>query len=239
MAAGNTYYEGLSQGLCEIIERYVQREFYFNNITPPTIPEDYIKNNYPYEFYLMKLIENQSNLKIIVKDCSLGKQFPVVGIIIHDYKNNLVGIKFGADLDIKIAIQRCFTELLQGVNISNIIKLSKLNFIDKNNKEYFNNFRNIVCTGIGQYPISFFSDYSTYKFSPNENKYYSNKDKFFFLLKIIQKAGFKDIYIRDVSFMKFPSFFIIIPGMSETFFWNEKNLKLFSKNLIKYIFFQI
>ena len=68
MASGNTAAEAITQGLSEIIERYVSRSIYFMELTPPTIPKEYLQTNAPSQYDIIKKIEDTGLYKIIVKD---------------------------------------------------------------------------------------------------------------------------------------------------------------------------
>lgn len=230
MCAGNSNYEALVQGISEIIERYVQREIYFKNITPPTIDDTFIEYNFPDEFELKRLIEEKAKVKIIVKDCSLGKNFPAIGIIIIDTKNDLYAVHFGSEPDLKIALQRCFTEILQGINFNLKGKMKNIKFISKNDKNFYVNFKNLVCNGIGYYPETIFNSKFSYDFEYKNIEFFSSKQKLKYLINIIQKNDFNDIFIRDVSFLGFPSFFIIIPGLSEIDFMTKYKIDNYIKN---------
>lgn len=59
----------------------LHEKFFYDNITPPTIPENYIQKYSPEQYDLLKFIESNCNTKIIVKDCSLNIKLPVIAII--------------------------------------------------------------------------------------------------------------------------------------------------------------
>jgi len=43
MAAGNSYEEARYQALCELMERWATARVFYNRLTPPTIPDEYLK----------------------------------------------------------------------------------------------------------------------------------------------------------------------------------------------------
>ena len=51
-----------------------------------------------------------------IKDCSLGK-FPVVGLILFNKDKTKYLFSIGSDPDFEIALQRCISEMFQGLNM--------------------------------------------------------------------------------------------------------------------------
>jgi ribosomal protein S12 methylthiotransferase accessory factor len=64
MCGGNTPGEALTQGICEIFERHVQAEIYFRELTPPTIPHEYFKEHAPYQYNLIKMLEDTGFIRL-------------------------------------------------------------------------------------------------------------------------------------------------------------------------------
>lgn len=215
MAGGNSKAEALIQGFCEIFERYAGYNIYHNNLTPPTIPLDYFKGRPIYD--LLNSVIRETSLKIIVKDCSLGMNIPTVGVLIIDEENGKYNFNLGSALNPDIAIERCLTELHQsadGIRWHNI-KLDNFS----NNPEYtaeyiYINGIKLFLDGAGNWPGSLFNNRPSYEF---ENLNYdlnkSDEEDYDFIKSLIEELGF-NIYIRDVSFLGFNSYYIVIPGMS-------------------------
>ncbi|MBI9100164.1 MAG: YcaO-like family protein [Spirochaetaceae bacterium] len=93
---GNTIDEALVQGLSEIYERYVNFYLITHKITPPDIPEEYLKT-FPDLWKMIEDIHNKGAYKVIIKDCSLGIDYPVVAVILinrntQTYRVNLAPI---------------------------------------------------------------------------------------------------------------------------------------------------
>lgn len=213
MCAGNTAEEAIVQGISEIFERYVNKEMIQKKITPPTIPNEYLER-YPKINNMIKNIEASGNYKVILKDCSLGEGFPVVCVIFIDKDMQSYFVKFGSYPIFEIAVERTLTELLQGQDISKMIGLTP--FVYKNKKASSNdNVMSILVNGVGSYPFEFFSEDESYSFTPfKELNIENNKELLKYVLHFIEKQKY-EIYIRDVSFLGFPSYHIIIPGLSE------------------------
>ncbi|MFT5873377.1 MAG: ribosomal protein S12 methylthiotransferase accessory factor [Clostridium sp.] len=213
MCAGNSKEEALVQGLSEVFERVANRIILLNKMVPPTVPREYIKNFPRIDRMIMEL-ENSGNYQVIVKDCSLGKMYPVVGVILINKMDQTYFVKFGSHPIVEIALERTLTELLQGQDIRfmrGVKEFSYKNTIDSEK----NNLIGILVNGSGYYPSEFFSSNFSYEFKPFENlQGWSNKELLSYLLNILKSEGY-NIFARDVSYLGFPSFHIIVPGFSE------------------------
>ncbi len=223
MAAGNTYEETLVQGISEIFERYSTKQVILNEYSLPTIPEKYYKKYIELERIISYLKNN--NYDVIVKDASLDKKIPVVMVLFIDKKNNRFSFQFGAHPDFPIAVERAFTEFLQGYSVENVddsvntviehkiesfdesiyreqlITRGKLSFLDLNHPI----FEKLV------------SDSS--KFSLNIDFLSSNINKNNKLLLKeminISKNLSSNLFVRNMSFLGHNSFIIEIPEVSE------------------------
>lgn len=120
MAAGNTLPEALVQGYSEIFERYAQCRIVTEKQTPPQIEPEILKK-YPRIEHIIQKIENSGEYHVIVMDCSLGMNLPVVCGAIINKKKQSFGIRFGAHPDLQIALERVFTEAMQGETAGRIL----------------------------------------------------------------------------------------------------------------------
>ena len=123
--------------------------------------------------------------------------------------------RIGVDPSPVTALERSLSELFQG--------RSNMQFFDMNigyqtqllddsalkEKE----FRFSFLAGVGQYPISMFYQEPSYEYV-GYNPQLSTDDDYDlnYMIGIIHGLGF-NIYVRDVSFLGFPSYRIYIPGM--------------------------
>jgi len=213
MCAGNTKEEALVQGLSEIFERYVNQKILMENIVPPDIPISYIAK-YPLFEKMLKDLELSGNYKVMVKDCSLGKGYPVIGVIIINKSDQTYFVKFGAHPKFEIALQRTLTELLQGQHIKMLKGVTEFSSIPQI-KDVHNNMIGILVNGSGSYEKNLFSNKESYEFTGFNNvKGDSNSDMLEYLLNILKRDDYS-IFIRDVSFLGFPSYHVIVPGFSE------------------------
>lgn len=215
MSAGNSFEEAMVQGMSEIIERYVQKKIIKERISLPDIPVEYIKK-YPHIYEMFRKLEQKQEYKCWLKDCSLGGIYPVAAFIILKKNTGRYGIKLGCHPDYGIAMERALTEAAQG---QDILLYSQRSPFDLYNKNVFDgmNIYNTYKTGAGKYPYHIFSPEPAYEFHETQSvEHMTNRDIMNdWCNKFIEKGY--DIFIRDVSYLGFPSVHIIIPKISEMF----------------------
>ena len=163
--------------------------------------------------------------KVIVKDFSLGKSIPVLGTIIINNKGNKYKLNVGADTSFEIALSRTLTEIHQGFKDQEIFD-SRLLDIPKIEHPYFidnsqdsldkrlNEITKFKIDGSGVFPMSLFNEKESYSFNSDtfiEKTTYAEEVKY--LLDLISNIG-ERIFIRDASFLGFPSFYIYVTEMS-------------------------
>lgn len=233
MCAGNTQEEALIQGICEVFERFINRNMVLNRITPPSIPRMDLYN-YDSIANMIEDIEASGQYKVVVKDCSLGKGYPVVGVILMDQKNHQYFVKFGSFPKFNLAVERTLTELLQGQDLQQMRGLTPL--IKERQGSEHDNLMGILVNGVGVYPKEFLAPGEDYSWAPWEN--FNGETNHELLKQVVDfthEKGF-EVYARDVSFMGFPSYHVIIPNMSEIEELTEVEAlsKYASYNRIKY-----
>lgn len=218
MCAGNTDIEAVLQGFCEIFERYSMSEIYHKQLTPPTLSPELFAGTFAYE--QIKYLEEEVGYKIIIKDCSLGQGYPVIGVIIVDQENMLYNFKLGDDFVPHVALERCLTESFQSIDgfRANPITFT-WNVDDLGNKipveQIEENYKKNVTNGSGSWPISIFSNKTSWDFIGFHSEYgKSNKSDLKISIDLVSRLGL-NIYFRDNSFLGFPTYYIVIPGLSE------------------------
>ena len=112
MSAGNTLAEAQVQCLSEIFERAVKREILEGELTLPDVPMAVLEK-YPTILTGIQALESQG-YPVLVKDASLGGQYPVMCVTLMNPRTGGVYASFGADPSFKVALERSLTELLQG-----------------------------------------------------------------------------------------------------------------------------
>jgi ribosomal protein S12 methylthiotransferase accessory factor len=214
MCAGNTREEALVQGLAELFERLSQRQLMFGRLTPPDVPDEYLRNC-PGLYDLKREIEASGRYRVIVKDCSLGKGYPVLATIIIDTERGTFGIKFAAHPSFDIALERTFTEAFQGKNLDIFTSYNVIG--GEASILHRDNVLNSMKTGQGVYPKEIFAEKPSYEFTPfRETGGMTNREMLDILASLFLDEGY-DVLIRDYSYLGFDSYFIVIPGVSELY----------------------
>lgn len=235
MCSGNTQNEALIQGFCELFERYAGYKIYRQNITPPDIPTEYFKGKPVYD--ILRRFSEETNYRIIIKDCSLGIELPVIGILVIDEEKRKYNFNLGASLAPDIALERCLTEIHQNpmgiywndINLDNYAGNTRFT------PEYiYLNGDKVFTDGTGLWPHSIFSTKFSYSFtSLNYSLNESDEKDLEFIKTKISDLGYS-IYIRDVSFLGFNSYYIVVPGMSQ-FPENENEYKTLGDTILAFI----
>lgn len=213
MCAGNSPEEAIIEGISEILERYVSMQIIYQKVALPEVPSWYIEK-YPKVQKLFSSLQNNKNYVVKLLDCSFGGKYPVAGLMIMQKNTGRFGFKLGAHPDYGIAMERCFTEASQGMDI---YQYAQGCLFDFKNEDIMNqeNIRDFVNSTIATIPYQVLSEEKSYPFTPIEDvSNLNNKEILEKMLTNLQKEGY-DILVRDVSFFGFPSFRIIIPGMTE------------------------
>jgi len=243
MCAGNTPEEALVQGFCEVCERYALRTIYSNGISLPDIPqEEYLKYD-----TISDLIQyyKDSGYEISIKDASLGKGLPVVCVVFEDVDNSVFYSLFGSHPSLPVAIERCLTEFAQGFNLIQKNEILKETKRTSNPYFYKNNFRLIekdvanmswiwsfsfmpTLERNAYFDKIFFSDAPVYLYSADNfvlhNKKYNNKQLLEFIYKKLAEIAIDGIYVKDVSFLNYPSYLVYVPKISTEVNLEEGNL---------------
>ena len=217
--AGNTPEEALIQGLCEILERFVLKKIFFEKTVPPDIPLTFFNNTKSGE--IIDKIVNSGNYEIRIKDCSLGMGLPVMGILLIDKDEHKYMFRLGADPRPEIALERCLTESHQGLDSlkSNFQSIEEASHFDESytihQDKFRENYLSFVANGKGYVPSTVFHADSSSSFSGFNSEFgKSDSSDLQLLTNKIISLGYS-IFVRDHSFLGFPSYHIVIPGMSD------------------------
>lgn len=208
--AGNTREEALVQGMCEILERHaLQKVFTTNGKGAPTIPLKAFGKS-PAMNLLVDLAREQG-LRFAVKDCSFGTGMPILGLLV--WNDASYQFRLGVATSPDIALSRCFTEIFQGYTGNECLlpKDPKLMIAS------MDNYQRAKVNGTGHLPIGIFGEV---KGGTLDNFYaFEAKDitgDYEVLTNALLSTGY-DIYIRDCSFLGFPTYYIYIPGLSDIY----------------------
>ncbi len=112
MSAGNTLMEARTQALAEIFERDIKYKIIRKGICLPDVPQAVI-NRYPRIAAGIQGLRD-AGYGILVKDASLGGQYPVMNVTLLHPDDQGCFASFGAHPRFEVALERALTELLQG-----------------------------------------------------------------------------------------------------------------------------
>jgi len=230
MSAGNTLAEAQVQCLSEIFERAVKREILEGEIALPDVPADVLAK-YPGILAGIAELENQG-FPVLVKDASLGGEFPVMCVTLMNPRTGGVFASFGAHPSLEVALERSLTELLQGRSFEGLNDLPRPTF-ESNAVTEPNNFVEHFIDSSGVVSWRFFSAKADYEFvewdfsGHGEN---SNADEAATLFGILEDMG-KEVYMAVYDQLGATACRILVPGYSEIYpvddlIWDNTNKAL-------------
>ena len=232
LASGNTFEEAVNQAIFEIFERHCYQKCLEENILIRNIDI----SSYPLTEKNKKMLVllKKKGFEYYIKDCSLGK-YPVIGFLLFDKKHNKYTFTMGSDTSFNIALSRCITEMMQGVNFKELkqkmvpnLKAEELiqkygasfrsyNWLrcfNNNNGYLTKNFFNNSYINISQLH---FKDYLT-----------SNKEVLNYLKFLIKE----NIYVIDYNNLGFDTYRVYIPYMTTVDCYDIEDLNV-NKNYDK------
>ncbi|MFD0912086.1 OsmC domain/YcaO domain-containing protein [Methylophilus luteus] len=230
MSAGNTLAEAQVQCLSEIFERAVKREIIEGEIALPDVPQEVLAK-YPGVVEGIKGLEEQG-FPVLVKDASLGGQYPVMCVTLMNPRTGGVFASFGAHPRLEVALERSLTELLQGRSFEGLNDLPQPTFASEAVTEP-NNFVEHFIDSSGIVSWRFFSARSDYEFvewdfsGQGENP---NADEAATLFAILKQLG-KESYVAVYDQLGATACRILVPGYSEIYpvedlVWDNTNKAL-------------
>lgn len=211
-AAGNSMEEAVVQAISEIVERNFSARVLAEEIPVPDIPEEVLQSCKIAYGIITFLREN--GFRVTVKDCSLGTKFPVVCVCLIDEKTGKYHTHFGAYPHFEIALQRTLTETFQGRNIREVAKFD--NFLQIAGKPDLKNLNNQLVRGTSERKPEFFvaSQIPYQRTCGFDGK--NNQELLVECIRFFAEQGY-DILVRDYSCLGFPTYQVVIPGISEAF----------------------
>ncbi|MBA4742982.1 MAG: OsmC domain/YcaO domain-containing protein [Azoarcus sp.] len=216
MSAGNTLAEAQVQCLSEIFERAVKREILEGEVALPDVPPEVLAK-YPGIQAGIDALEKQG-FPVLVKDASLGGQYPVMCVTLMNPRTGGVFASFGAHPSLEVALERSLTELLQGRSFEGLNDLPKPTF-ESNAVTEPNNFVEHFIDSSGVVSWRFFSARADYEFvewdfsGHGEN---SNTDEAATLFGILEALG-KEVYVAVYDTLGATACRILVPGYSEVY----------------------
>ena len=231
MSAGNTLAEAQVQCLSEIFERAVKREILEGELALPDVPREVLAK-YPGILAGIQGLEAQG-FPVLVKDASLGGEFPVMCVTLMNPRTGGVFASFGAHPSLEVALERSLTELLQGRSFEGLNDLPQPTFESQALMEP-NNFVEHFIDSSGVVSWRFFSAKADFEFvewdftSQGEN---ANADEAATLFGILEGLG-KQVYMAVYEHIGAKACRILVPDYSEIYpvddlIWDNTNKALF------------
>ncbi|WP_428718805.1 30S ribosomal protein S12 methylthiotransferase accessory factor YcaO [Undibacterium curvum] len=212
MAAGNTMMEARSQALSEIFERHVKYRIISEGICLPEVPDEVIARFPRIAAGIAGL--RKAGFGILVRDASLGGQYPVMNVTLLHPGDQGIFASFGAHPRFEIALERALTELLQGRALETLTGFPEPGF-DMDEINAVANLEIHFVDSSGVISWDFLSDEPDYAFA-DWNFSTTTAEDYAWLVNAIHAEG-KDIYVSDFSEQGAYSCRILVPGMSEIY----------------------
>ncbi|SOC08821.1 ribosomal protein S12 methylthiotransferase accessory factor [Alloalcanivorax xenomutans] len=230
MSAGNTLPEAQVQCLSEIFERAVKKQIIEEELALPDVPPEVLAK-YPNLVEGVEALEAQG-FPVLVKDASLGGQFPVACVALMNPRTGGVFVSFGAHPSMAVALERSLTELLQGRSFEGLNDVppptfNSLAVTEPNN--YVEHF--IDSTGVVSW--RFFSakaDYDFHEWDFSGSASNNNEEEATGLFRILEDMG-HEVYTAVYEDLGAPVCRILVPGYSEVYpvddlIWDNTNKAL-------------
>lgn len=214
MCAGNSFEEAVVQGLCEIIERYVQKRLVLGvqeiiyNVSSFCIDKS-------KSISQAKQILNENNYDITLLECPTPFSAYVIAAIVRTKNHGAYYVSLGCHPDIIIAAERAVDELFQGYNITTLSSAMVTDFIiNANAVSMHENYINLLKFGVGKYPLPFIVNSFPVKSDYELAEYQNNKQLLNVLVESINSSGNR-VFISKGFDLGLFTYQIVIPGISE------------------------
>jgi ribosomal protein S12 methylthiotransferase accessory factor len=212
MSAGNTIKEARTQALAEIFERNIKNKIIAEGICLPDVPEEVIAR-YPRIAAAIKGLRD-AGYGILVKDASLGGQYPVMNVTLLHPDDQGCFASFGAHPRFEVALERSLTELIQGRALDSLTGFVKPGFdmeeiADPQNLEIH------FVDSSGVISWEFLRNTPDYHFV-DWNFGTTTEEDYLWSVNKIQESG-HDLYIADFEHLGVYACRIFVPGMSEIY----------------------
>jgi len=226
MSAGNNLHEAQVQCLSEIFERAVKRQIIEQEIILPDVPPKVLAK-YPSILAGIKGLEEQG-FPIVVKDASLGGQFPVMCVTLMNPRTGGVFASFGAHPSFEVALERSLTELLQGRSFEGLNDVPKPTFNSMAVSEP-ENFVEHFIDSTGVISWKFFSAKHDYEFNEWDFSGTSEEENNN-LFAILKDLG-KEVYVAVFDQLGATACRMLVPDYSEVYpvedlIWDNTNKSL-------------
>lgn len=226
MSAGNTLAEAQVQCLSEIFERAIKKEIIEQQLVLPDVPESVLAK-YPSIVEGIKALEEQG-FPVLVKDASLGGQFPVACVTLMNPRTGGVFPSFGAHPNQQVAIERSLTELLQGRSFEGLNDIQLPTFNEMAVTEP-NNYVEHFIDSSGVISWRFFSDKADFEFCEWDHSG-TTEEEAAYLFGLLKELD-KEVYMTVHDQLGGAVCRMLVPGFSEVYpiedlVWDNTNKAL-------------
>ncbi len=212
MSAGNTMMEARTQALSEIFERDIKFRIIRDGICLPAVPEAVI-NRFPRIAAGIRGLR-AAGFGILVKDASLGGEYPVMSVTLLHPKDQGIFASFGAHPRFEVALERALTELLQGRALDSLGDFPAAGF-DMDEIADAQNLEIHFVDSSGVISWEFLRDTPDFPFV-DWNFGTTTQEDYDWSVACIHASG-HDIYIADFTHLGVYACRIFVPGMSEIY----------------------
>jgi ribosomal protein S12 methylthiotransferase accessory factor len=212
MSAGNTMMEARTQALAEIFERDIKYKIIREGLCLPDVPEAVI-NRYPRIAAGIKGLR-EAGYGILVKDASLGGQYPVMNVTLLHPEDQGCFASFGAHPRFEVALERALTELIQGRALDSLKGFVAPGF-DMEEIADSQNLEIHFVDSSGVISWEFLRNTPDYAFA-DWNFATTTEEDYNWCVNTIHSSGY-DMYIADFTHLGVYACRILVPGMSEIY----------------------
>jgi ribosomal protein S12 methylthiotransferase accessory factor len=212
MSAGNTKLEARTQALSEIFERSIKARIISEGICLPDVPEAVIARYPRIERGIAAL--RQAGFGILVKDASLGGEYPVMNVTLLNPQDQGCFASFGAHPRFEIALERALTELLQGRALDALSGFPAPGF-DLEEAASSTNIEIHFVDSSGVIHWKFLGDVPDHPFV-DWNFSNTTAQDYAWAVARLHKDG-HDIYVADFTHLGVYACRILVPGLSEIY----------------------
>jgi ribosomal protein S12 methylthiotransferase accessory factor len=212
MSAGNTQLEARTQALSEIFERSIKARIISEGLCLPDVPDAVIAR-FPRIARGIEALRS-AGFGILVKDASLGGQYPVMNVTLLNPHDQGCFASFGAHPRFEIALERALTELLQGRALDALGGFPAPGF-DLEETASSTNIEIHFVDSSGVIHWKFLGDVPDFEFV-DWNFSNTTADDYAWALARLHQDG-HDVYVADFTHLGVYACRILVPGLSEIY----------------------
>lgn len=207
MCAGNNAAEAILQGINEICERFILQAVYLKSHRFPRYDESLLSET--TRRLIASLCADKYTCCVI--NCSLNGLLPVMGVLVQENREDgsYFSFRLGADLNPDVAVSRCVTEICQGLDSTDKLPLWK----DSGTLSMTYEYHRSLVNGSGRIPLEILDLKSFSGNYPDDLRKPTRRETLMSLIQHLKNQGIS-VWVRDNSFLSFPSYYVYSPELS-------------------------